>query len=173
MKKKYTTLLDGAEMEVGIERKGPYCFCVSVDGSEYEADARICGADQVSLLVGHRSYDISFSHNGDLVELQFRNQCFAVEVLDERKMRMRQVRPELESSGCEVIVASMPGKVVKVLVEEGESVGAGGDVVILEAMKMEMKIKSRHGGVVRSVSVTAGQTVESKTELLIIEAGSE
>jgi biotin carboxyl carrier protein len=60
----------------------------------------------------------------------------------------------------------MPGLVVKVEVEEGELVEAGGGLLVVEAMKMENSLTARVGGRVGTIHVVAGQTVE-KDEILM------
>ncbi len=54
----------------------------------------------------------------------------------------------------------MPGRVVALLVDEGDEVEPGQGVVVLEAMKMENEIAAEHGGVVTKVHVEPGQAVE-------------
>jgi biotin carboxyl carrier protein len=58
------------------------------------------------------------------------------------------------------VTAYMPGRVVAVLVQEGEEVQAGQGVVVLEAMKMENEIRAESDGTIRQVFVTPGQAVE-------------
>ena len=58
------------------------------------------------------------------------------------------------------VTAYMPGRVVAVLVEEGQEVQAGQGVVVLEAMKMENEIRAESDGTIRQVFVTPGQNVE-------------
>lgn len=65
------------------------------------------------------------------------------------------------------LTAPMPGQVRAVNVSEGDAVTKGQTLIVLEAMKMEMKIQSPMDGVVSSLSVEAGQTVER--EQLLIE----
>ncbi len=82
---------------------------------------------------------------------------------------MQRVRSELEVSGPEVIKTSMPGKVVRVLVEKGQVVEPGMGIILIEAMKMENEIRCHRGGVVKAVHVTSGQTVEGGSPLVEIE----
>ncbi|MBM4375874.1 MAG: acetyl-CoA carboxylase biotin carboxyl carrier protein subunit [Deltaproteobacteria bacterium] len=60
----------------------------------------------------------------------------------------------------------MPGRVVKVLVAEGETVEPGRPLVVVEAMKMENELCAEAAGVVRTVRASAGQTVDSGAVLL-------
>jgi biotin carboxyl carrier protein len=166
---KYTAILNDAERDVEIIRRGPHTFHVLVDGQPHEVDARYCSADRLSMLIDNTSHDISFTLDKEDVELNFRNRSFHIKVLDERKMRMRHIRSGLDVSGPEIIRTSMPGKVVKVLVKEGDKVDSGSGVIIIEAMKMENEIQCRNAGIVKTVHVSAGQTVESHAVLIEIE----
>jgi acetyl-CoA/propionyl-CoA carboxylase biotin carboxyl carrier protein len=67
------------------------------------------------------------------------------------------------------IVAPMQGTILKVMVEEGQTVAAGDVVCILEAMKMENHIAATQEGTVTSVSVGAGDVVETGQTLVSIE----
>lgn len=62
--------------------------------------------------------------------------------------------------------APMPGLVLDVSVEEGQSVNKGDALLILEAMKMENVIKSPTDGIIKSISVSKGDTVE-KNQLIL------
>jgi biotin carboxyl carrier protein len=168
---KYTAILNNKESELEITPLAPHRYQVLVDGKPHEIDARLCAADLLSVLVDNTSYDISFSHADPGVLLNFRNRYFNIEVLDERHMRMRRVQSELDISGPEIIRTSMPGKVVKVLVEEDQTVEPGAGVIIIEAMKMENEIRCRNGGKVKAVHVTSGQAVEGDVVLIEIEPG--
>jgi len=67
------------------------------------------------------------------------------------------------------LTAPMPGQVRTVNVSEGDAVTKGQTLIVLEAMKMEMKIQAPMDGMVLSISVEAGQTVEREQILIIVE----
>jgi len=73
------------------------------------------------------------------------------------------------AAGPERIVSQMPGKVVRVLVAEGDEVEAGAGLVVVEAMKMENEIVAEKGGKVTKVAVAPGEAVEGGALLLVIE----
>jgi biotin carboxyl carrier protein len=166
---RYTAILNGKERRVEVKHLDNHRYQVIVDGNSHIVDARQCAPEWISFLVDNHSYDISFSQNQDRIELNFRNQYFSIEVLDERKMRMRRIRSDLDLSGPEVIKTSMPGKVVKLLVKSGDKVKAGTGIIIIEAMKMENEIKCKKAGVVSAINVKNDQTVESGSVLVEIE----
>jgi acetyl-CoA carboxylase biotin carboxyl carrier protein len=68
-----------------------------------------------------------------------------------------------------IIASPMAGTVSRLLVQAGDVVTSGQDVVVLESMKMEIAIQADASGRVRSVQVTEGVFVDEGTALLEIE----
>ena len=73
------------------------------------------------------------------------------------------------SQGPHEVVAPMPGKVVRVLVQEGDVVDAKQSIVVVEAMKMENELTTPRAGSVRRVPVSEGTSVDAGTVLVVIE----
>ncbi|MBU7007609.1 biotin/lipoyl-containing protein [Phosphitispora fastidiosa] len=67
------------------------------------------------------------------------------------------------------VVSPMPGVILNVKVQEGDSVKQGDVVVVLEAMKMENEITAKKGGVVGEVLVKEGQTVSAGEVIMVID----
>jgi biotin carboxyl carrier protein len=63
----------------------------------------------------------------------------------------------------------MPGRIIKVLVHEGDVVAARQGVVVVEAMKMENEVRSPRAGTVKEVRVTQGTLVEARTVLVVVD----
>jgi geranyl-CoA carboxylase alpha subunit len=79
-----------------------------------------------------------------------------------------------DSAGSGQLKASMDGVIRDVLVKEGETVEQGQPLLILEAMKMELPLKSGVTGIVKSISTQLGQQVKSKQLLAtIVECATE
>jgi biotin carboxyl carrier protein len=66
------------------------------------------------------------------------------------------------------VTVSMPGRVVKLLVSEGDTVEEGQPVLIVEAMKMENEVKAGRTGVVTRIAVSEGESVEADATLVEI-----
>lgn len=64
-------------------------------------------------------------------------------------------------AGAVKVEASVPGKVFKIEASVGQSVKAGDNIIILEAMKMEIPVVAPQDGTVASIDVAAGDSVES------------
>ena len=60
----------------------------------------------------------------------------------------------------------MPGKVLKILVSDGQAVAAGDPLIVLEAMKMETTLFAEGAAVIRKVRVEANQMVDHGAVLL-------
>ena len=89
----------------------------------------------------------------------------AIGVVDPRKKALRLAAGSNQGS----IKTTMPGRVVRALVKEGESVTAGQPVLVIEAMKMENELKAPRAGTIRRVAVQPGALVEAGTVLVEIE----
>ena len=67
------------------------------------------------------------------------------------------------------VAAYMPGRVVAVLVQEGDAVTTGQGIIVLEAMKMENEIRAEHDGTIAKLFVQAGQAVDAGNPLFELE----
>jgi biotin carboxyl carrier protein len=92
----------------------------------------------------------------------------AIKIIDPRRLRSGQ-NSGGHHHGVAQIVAQMPGKVVKVQVEAGATVEKGVGVVVVEAMKMQNEMKSPRAGVVVSVNVKPGDTVNAGDVLFVLD----
>ena len=67
------------------------------------------------------------------------------------------------------VIAPMPGKIVAIRVQVGDRVSYGGELCVLEAMKMEQSIRATQEGVVKEIKVTVGQVVSHGSVLIEFE----
>lgn len=92
----------------------------------------------------------------------------AVTIVDPKRLRSGQ-NSDRHHHGAAEIRAPMPGKVVRVQTETGETIEKGAGVIVVEAMKMQNEMKSPRAGVVVSLNVKAGDTVNAGDVLAVIE----
>ncbi|MGE5618553.1 MAG: biotin/lipoyl-containing protein [Sphingomonadaceae bacterium] len=81
-------------------------------------------------------------------------------------------RKKVVSGGVEQVTAPLPGKILSVAVQVGDTVNAGDEVCVIEAMKMGNSIKAQRGGTVKEVLVSAGQTVGFGDALVVLAVGA-
>jgi biotin carboxyl carrier protein len=68
-----------------------------------------------------------------------------------------------------IILSFIPGTVLRILIEPGQIVAKGDDLMILDAMKMQNKLKCNMDGKVKSIAVKRGDKVSKGTVLLELE----
>ncbi|MBT8494912.1 MAG: acetyl-CoA carboxylase biotin carboxyl carrier protein subunit [Deltaproteobacteria bacterium] len=153
------------EVEVTVVRRSGGELLLRIGESEHEVDAAEVANGTWSVLVGQRSYLVDVGE-GQEASVLVGSAELAVVVEDARRKRLAEAVGAGSSASGELLRAPIAGRVVKVLVEVGTEVEPGASVVVLEAMKMENEIKATRGGVVESISVEAGQSVESNQALV-------
>jgi biotin carboxyl carrier protein len=92
---------------------------------------------------------------------------YRVEIADPRSWR-RERGAGINPSGPQQIAASMAGKVVRVLVAQGDQVESGQGLLVVEAMKMQNEIRAPKAGTVERLSAKQGQSVSPGEILAVI-----
>ncbi|HUM06655.1 MAG TPA: biotin/lipoyl-containing protein [Terriglobales bacterium] len=139
-----------------------------LDGQYIFVDAILTRPDVLSLLIDGRSFEIKREQTATDLHLWVGSRRFAVELHDPRSLRSRRDGAG-DEHGPRKLVAPMPGKVVRVLVEENSQVETGQGIVVVEAMKMQNEIKSPKKGVVQKILAVQGTNVNSGDVLAIVE----
>jgi len=104
------------------------------------------------------------------VSLELNNEKFAVNVADDldlliAKMGLDKIADHMQKE----VKAPMPGLILDVLVEKGQSVSKDDDLVLLEAMKMENILKAEGEGIIKNIVVNKGDSVEKNQVLIELE----
>jgi biotin carboxyl carrier protein len=150
-----------------VERLGK--LQVQVDGEAFDVSYEEVDADgQVIVLHDGMSFAMSVEGNGSEVGVTLAGHHYACDIEDERERAQHEVEAG-SAVGGGVIKSLMPGVVVEVLVEPGQTVAAGDALLILEAMKMQNEITAPWSGTVARISVGAAQTVAKGAPLIEIK----
>jgi len=78
-------------------------------------------------------------------------------------------RPAPEASGPKALRSPLPGTIIDIVCQVGDSVKKGQKLIILEAMKMENSINSERDGVVKEIKVNKGDSVLEGNDLIVVE----
>ncbi len=166
--------IDGRVRQVNVQRANGR-FTAAVDGQERPVDAVRVDAHIWSLLVEHDGGRSVSSHEVSITPEPAADR-FTVQIgpvpmtvsLDGRRRWGREAQSGQPTLGPQRVVASMSGKVVRVLVRAGEAVHARQPVVVIEAMKMENELRATHDGTVADIRVRDGQSVDAGALLVVI-----
>lgn len=144
---------------------------ILINGEEVEVDLRQSGALELySLLYNGRSFELLIEADRFNYGVTLRGERFDVQVEDERTRRLNAGRKMVAVPEGELAVrAPIPGLVIRVLVEVGQTITDEQPLILLEAMKMENEIRAVRGGVVKQISCVAGQRVEQNAVLIVLE----
>jgi biotin carboxyl carrier protein len=162
----------GRRRSVAVEPAGPGKYRVTLDGTPYEVLAERSGEFNLSLILDQasgRSREVSVASAGEPGELLVGLKGRMVAVSIDGRRRRAGSDGGAHTHGEQAVAAPMPGRIVRVLVGEGEEVAARQPVVVVEAMKMENELRSPKAGRVRQVSVTPGMLVEAGRVLLVVD----
>jgi len=154
---------------VEIEEVGRSLYRIAVDGNEFLVDGKKTGLTNYSLIVDNRSFEVDVDITEDEYRVLVDGRSYHVELVDERRVRLGGAQPGIQLEGRQQVSVPMPGKVIAVLVGEGDRVEKGQGLVIVEAMKMENEVRSPIAGEVKEVRVKAGDALEAGALLMVVE----
>jgi biotin carboxyl carrier protein len=165
----YVATIGEREVKVTVEELGGANYKVTLDGREHVVDAHQVANGLWSVLYGYSSFEVDVTrHPGDEFEALINGDCHKFSLMNEQRRAMIRAGGK-GSAGKAMVSSPMPGKVVKLLVAEGQEVEAGQGVIVVEAMKMENELKSALPGKVKEIFVKEGDVVESGAKLLLVE----
>ena len=162
------------EQQAAIEKRADGLYTITLDPNEdsartFEVDACRFESGALNLIVEGHSHDIDVAQgDNDTWHLNVAGTTYVRRVLDERRLRMLQATGEGLSNDAPDMETPMAGKVIEVMVTSGQAVEADDPIVVVEAMKMENVLKAHRSGVVSSINVSAGDTVDIGDVLLSI-----
>ena len=145
---------------------------ILVNGRPVEVDAeRLDHVAQVepgvySVLLAGLSFEVRAIASREGLRLELDGRRFTAEVSDPRDRSQRSAAAL--GTGRQSIAAPMPGKVIRVLVGEGDAVEVGQGLVVVEAMKMQNEMKALRSGQVVEVRVRDGDTVTAGDVLVVL-----
>jgi biotin carboxyl carrier protein len=178
-KMKFVATMDGKQHTVEVQKDADNgdLYHMTLDGRTYDVDCRRMPSQIVSMLMDHKSYDVDLeriARRSDTLDgrihVRVRGRVLRFEMLDERRIKMKEAQGfRFDVGGVVSIDSPMPGKVIKILKNEGDEVKEGEGVVVVEAMKMENELKSPKAGRVKELKVREGAAVEAGARLALVE----
>lgn len=164
---KFETIINGKEtaLELDVEQKIAHIEDRSIPYSmDHLGDGRFMLRTGLSTHVLDNiqvnDHQVEFTINGRWVKSQIK---------DEQVLLLASLGFKVGAGKSEgKLSAPMPGKILNIMVNEGETVKLGMPVVILEAMKMENELKAPADGIVSKINAQVGDSVEKNNVILEI-----
>lgn len=139
-------------------------YIVEIEGTAHPVDGARLTAGLLELRIHDQARRLRIHRRGRRLTLHDGERRATLEVLP-----AYQRTAGGDSVGDGRIIAPMPGRVVVVKTRAGDSVDAGQELLVMEAMKMELAIRAPRAGVVAELRAAAGDFVEADTVLVALE----
>ena len=162
--------LNGEKHEIEIKRDGEKVFA-EIDGRSYELEASEPEPNIFLLKNENKIYEIFVSPRAnatDPFQVKVKNSEFEINLIDPKRLRSAGSGAE-HGEGLAEIKTAMPGKVVRVLAQQGAEIKIGEGVIVVEAMKMQNEMKSPKDGTIKEIRFAEGETVNAGDVLAVIE----
>ncbi|MDX6443538.1 MAG: hypothetical protein QOH71_612 [Blastocatellia bacterium] len=167
---KLHALIGTDQTEIEIRVDGGRVFA-EIDDRRYELEVYESGAGGYLLILDGQVFDCRVegqAESGKQVDVIVGTTNYAITLTDRRRLTSATATGAHGDNSAR-IVAPMPGKVVRVLVEIGSEVAAGDGIIVVEAMKMQNEMKSPKAGKVVALNIQTGATVNGGDVLAVIE----
>jgi len=159
----------GREERVRI-RRNDEGYEIVIGDRTYHVDAQTARAGLHSLRLDGTQHEVAVRRHGeDTWWVSTAHGSAPVEVTDPLTHLAAQTRGGKGARRRHSVKAYMPGRVVTLLVEEGQDVTTGQGILVLEAMKMENEIRAEHDGTVTKIHAQPGQAVDTGDPLFELE----
>ena len=161
----YEVTIDDTARSISVEQDGQG-YRIRVDeGEPVWVDVRSLSSNVWSLLVSGHSYEVGLQRESENWNVDIYGAAHVVNAVDPRRKALRLAG----GSDQGLLKTAMPGRVVRILVEEGQAVSKGEPIIVVEAMKMENEMKAPTDGVIKSIQVAEGQAVDAGSALILVE----
>ncbi len=162
----YDIEIEGRQASVSVRQATGGGWWIAVDGSEevhWEGDR--LGAAEWLLREGGVGRTVGVFVDGDNAAVQIDGHGLRASVVDPRKQAFGGADGVAEGT----ISTPMPGIIVRIPVATGQDVAIGDVLVVVEAMKMENEYRSAVDGVVSTLHVAVGESVEANAVLITVD----
>lgn len=133
---------------------------ITIADRVYEVSVLRARAGELTFSVDGVTHTVFSAHDGSTHFVAIDGAVFELKKPEARRARRQH------HHGEDNLTASMPGQVTTVLIGEGDVVQRGQPLLVIEAMKMEIKIAAPHDGRVARVLVKPGQVVDRGQALI-------
>jgi biotin carboxyl carrier protein len=144
----------GQTHTLNLQRQANGQFLARLADREWLFSAQDLGEGRWLLQIGNEQVLVHSIHTEQIHEVHLNGQNYALSVVDSRSSNRKRTQAKGDLS------AQMPALITDIRIAEGDSVASGQVLLVMEAMKMEIRVVAPMAGVVKRLLVQKGQTVE-------------
>lgn len=162
--RKYQIIVDktAKSWEVSLQLEGESeAETFSIPHSDFEEADNV-----ISFLFQNNSYLVDAVANGIDYDVYTRGSYRRVKISNDEMLLHESLKSGRAIGGEKGLTSGMPGKIIKVMVEEGQKVIDGTPLLIMEAMKMENEMRASSDATIKKIMVSAGDNVETGSLLI-------
>ena len=134
-----------------------------IDGKKFEVEVELSSSEKADVIVNGNKFEINIGDSSQINKI--------IPSVNQEKIKVHPEKlPQNNSPASRGdLKALMPGKIIEVLVSEGQKVKMGDPVLIMESMKMEQTIVATSTGTIERIEISKGDTVETGFVMMIIQ----
>jgi len=167
----YQLVLDGEIHKVSLEfKEGRYVF--DFGNKKLEVLSESVDPNTFILVIDGKTYPVYIAFDQKKIHLWVEGEKYEIQEAESVKEKKFE-REGIDVEGKKSICAPMPGKILKILVKEGDKVRKNQSLAIVEAMKMEHEIKASIVGFVKKINFKEDDLVDTQEPILELEVETE
>ena len=168
---KYSVTINQQKLAIELN-DSPTGLFANVEGKSYRLEQYPLGAGEMVLMLNGVPYTIDVEPSETGFRVHITGLDLIAEVMDERKDALSAIigNRKQKTTPAGEVHSPMPGLIVKIEVQAGQTVRKGDPLIIIEAMKMENVITSPIDGTIQSIKREKGEVVNKNDLLVIVKA---
>jgi len=139
---------------------------VEVNNKKYEIEIVDYHEDSFRVRIGSKEYIVHIVKN----QRDTSTKTLENNIISEpsKSIEQQQYIKELQIPKENIITSEIPGRIVKILVNEGDSIKEGDTIAIIESMKMEIEVKSPRNGIVKKILTKNGSYIDVGEPIVLL-----
>ncbi len=156
---KYQWKINESEIDVDFEKNAAGEYTATIYDTAYKVWSHRMGPNHLYAEINGQSYNIAIGNDGTTKHVSINGIPYKVE---DRSVRRRSSGSDPHTGD---ITPPMSGSIVRILVEEGDTVTSGQEMIVLSAMKMETTLYAPFNATVDKILVAEGDQVNAGQQL--------
>jgi len=161
---------NGEDHEIEVNKSEDDTYQFIFDDKEYDCELIYLGQNEVDFKIGKESYFANFTKTEDeMIKVEINGGEFLIKRHDLLESEHTVGEEEIPVNEENFIISPIPGRVFKILVNEGQEVKKDEVVIVIDAMKMENNITVKRDGTIAKVLVELDAMIEAGTQMIELE----